>query len=79
MLHKNYINFYRFDCSGKWSAGLETENRKVGVDSSVSGTMFQMRPYPSPGMVLQANAQKNKDNTSYNSDDSNDSDPNPEN
>lgn len=43
-------------CRGKWSAGLEHENTKSGVDSTVTGTPFQMRPYPSPGMVLQANA-----------------------
>lgn len=43
---------------GKWSAGLEHENEKTGVDSTVTGTLFQMRPYPSPGMVLQANAAK---------------------
>lgn len=57
--------------SGKWSAGLESENRKSGVDSSVSGTAFQMRPYPSPGAVLQANAQKSKEGR-YDSDNSND-------
>lgn len=43
-------------CRGKWSAGLESENRKTGVDASVTGTLFQMRPYPSPGAVLQSNA-----------------------
>lgn len=43
---------------GKWSAGLERESGgdKGGVDSSVTGALFQMRPYPSPGSVLQANA-----------------------
>lgn len=43
---------------GKWSAGLERESadNKAGVDASVTGTAFQMRPYPSPGSVLQANA-----------------------
>lgn len=47
---------------GKWSAGLEQESAKTGVDSTASGALFQMRPYPSPGMVLQANAGgKNKD------------------
>lgn len=63
--------------SGKWSAGLESENNKGGVDSSVSGTLFQMRPYPSPGAILQANARKAK--ADKNSDASDDSDPNPEN
>lgn len=40
---------------GKWSAGLEQENKKGGVDSTVSGSGFQQRPYPSPGAILQAN------------------------
>lgn len=43
---------------GKWSAGLEHENEKTGVDATVTGTSFQMRPYPSPGAVLQANSAK---------------------
>lgn len=61
-----------FISSGKWSAGLETENKiKTGVDSSVSGTMFQMRPYPSPGMVLQANAKKDATESQYSSDNGN--------
>lgn len=58
-------------CRGKWSAGLESENRKTGVDSSVTGTLFQMRPYPSPGAVLQSNAvasAKKKDSDSPNDD-----------
>lgn len=59
--------FFFFVFRGKWSAGLENENKKTGVDSTVTGTLFQMRPYPSPGMVLQANAGKKDDN----SDDSN--------
>lgn len=45
---------------GKWSAGLESENTKTGADSTVIGA-FQMRPYPNPGAVLRANAQKGKD------------------
>lgn len=53
---------------GKWSAGLECENTKTGADSTVSGTMFQMRPYPAPGAVLRANAKENQDNDSHNSD-----------
>lgn len=48
---------------GKWSAGLENENTKTGVDSTVSGTNFQMRPYPAPGAVLRANAQKSQDDS----------------
>lgn len=63
---------------GKWSAGLESESQKTGVDSSVSGTMFQMRPYPSPGAILQANARKAKGDGNG-SDGSNDSDQHPEN
>lgn len=39
---------------GKWSDGLEQENKKGGVDSTVTGTAFQQRPYPSPGAVLAA-------------------------
>lgn len=54
---------------GKWSAGLECENTKTGADSTVSGALYQMRPYPNPGAVLRANAGKGKDD-----DDSNDSD-----
>lgn len=39
---------------GKWSDGLEQENKKGGVDSTVTGTAFQQRPYPSPGAILAA-------------------------
>lgn len=39
---------------GKWSDGLEQENKKTGVDSTVTGTAFQQRPYPSPGAILAA-------------------------
>lgn len=45
---------------GKWSAGLEQENKKGGVDSTVSGSGFQQRPYPSPGAILQAAAASRK-------------------
>jgi polyglutamine-binding protein 1 len=31
---------------------------KSGVDSTVSGTLFQQRPYPSPGAILQANKKR---------------------
>lgn len=41
---------------GKWSDGLTTEGSKSGVDPTATGALFQMRPYPSPGAVLQANA-----------------------
>lgn len=46
---------------GKWSAGLEGENTKTGADSTVSGALYQMRPYPNPGAILRANAQKSQD------------------
>lgn len=39
---------------GKWSAGLDN-HAKSGVDSTVSGVLFQMRPYPAPGAILAAN------------------------
>lgn len=39
---------------GSWSSGLEGTEKK-GVDSTVSGTGFQQRPYPNPGAVLAAN------------------------
>lgn len=40
---------------GTWSSGLVNEDRQSGVDATASGALFQMRPYPSPGAVLQAN------------------------
>lgn len=43
---------------GKWSAGLEADGEKTGVDSTASGSLFQMRPYPSPGAILAANKAK---------------------
>ncbi|CAG0892028.1 unnamed protein product [Cyprideis torosa] len=47
---------------GKWSAGLrgDGENPKTGVDSTVSGPLYQMRPYPSPGAILKAQGKKKK-------------------
>lgn len=48
------------DCPrGKWSDGLAPEGEKEAADSTVTGTAFQSRPYPSPGDVLKANAEKN--------------------
>ncbi|XP_071817440.1 polyglutamine-binding protein 1-like [Apostichopus japonicus] len=42
---------------GTWSTGLpKTNEAKTGVDSTATGPLFQMRPYPSPGAVLRANA-----------------------
>ena len=40
---------------GKWSAGLNTDEGKTGVDTTASGQLFQQRPYPSPGDILRAN------------------------
>jgi len=44
---------------GKWSDGLERKgDAKSGVDSTASGPLFQMRPYPNPGAVLRLNNDK---------------------
>jgi polyglutamine-binding protein 1 len=40
---------------GKWSAGLNVDEGRTGVDSTASGQLFQQRPYPSPGDILRAN------------------------
>ncbi|XP_013183141.2 polyglutamine-binding protein 1 [Amyelois transitella] len=42
---------------GNWSSGLDS-HVKTGVDTTVSGPLFQMRPYPAPGAILAANAKK---------------------
>ncbi|XP_041969930.1 polyglutamine-binding protein 1 [Aricia agestis] len=42
---------------GKWTAGLDV-HAKTGVDSTVSGPLYSMRPYPAPGAVLAANTKK---------------------
>lgn len=35
---------------------------KTGADTTASGPLYQMRPYPSPGAVLRLNAEiKNKE------------------
>lgn len=46
-----------FGCySGKWSDGLARHNEaKTGADTTASGPLYQMRPYPSPGAVLRSN------------------------
>jgi polyglutamine-binding protein 1 len=41
---------------GTWASGLREEEGRTGVDTTASGPLFQMRPYPSPGAVLRANA-----------------------
>ncbi|XP_047994093.1 polyglutamine-binding protein 1 [Leguminivora glycinivorella] len=40
---------------GSWSAGLDSQT-KTGVDTTASGSLYQMRPYPAPGAILAANA-----------------------
>ncbi|CAG0917542.1 unnamed protein product [Notodromas monacha] len=46
---------------GTWMDGLPTSSdAKTGVDSTASGPLFQQRPYPAPGAVLRANAEKKK-------------------
>ncbi|GBP24366.1 Polyglutamine-binding protein 1 [Eumeta japonica] len=40
---------------GTWTAGLDT-HAKTGVDTTASGSLYQMRPYPAPGAILAANA-----------------------
>lgn len=57
---------------GKWSDGLEQENKKGGVDSTVSGTAFQQRPYPSPGAILAAQRKRKASDDEGDSDDSGD-------
>ena len=48
-------------CRGTWSSGLETGvEAKTGVDSTANGPLFQMRPYPSPGAILQMNKESKK-------------------
>lgn len=42
---------------GNWTAGLETHAR-TGVDTTASGSLYQMRPYPAPGAILAANAKQ---------------------
>ncbi|GAB6023361.1 hypothetical protein CHUAL_008158 [Chamberlinius hualienensis] len=46
---------------GTWSTGLERYGEaKTGADTTASGPLYQMRPYPSPGAVLRANAEASK-------------------
>ncbi|XP_026760706.1 polyglutamine-binding protein 1 [Galleria mellonella] len=42
---------------GNWAAGLDT-HAKTGVDTTASGSIYQMRPYPAPGAILAANAKQ---------------------
>ncbi|CAH2045331.1 unnamed protein product, partial [Iphiclides podalirius] len=40
---------------GNWTSGLDNHT-KTGVDTTASGSLYQMRPYPAPGAILAANA-----------------------
>lgn len=40
---------------GGWTSGLDA-HAKTGVDTTASGSLYQMRPYPAPGAILAANA-----------------------
>ncbi|XP_014371994.2 polyglutamine-binding protein 1 [Papilio machaon] len=42
---------------GNWTSGLDS-HAKTGVDTTASGSLYQMRPYPAPGAILAANAKK---------------------
>lgn len=60
---------------GKWSTGLEKSNEaKTGADTTASGPLYQMRPYPSPGAVLRMNAGNRKPAASDEDDDDEDDD-----
>ncbi|XP_076363260.1 poly-glutamine tract binding protein 1 [Tachypleus tridentatus] len=42
---------------GTWSTGLERKGEaKTGADTTASGPLYQMRPYPAPGAILRMNA-----------------------
>uniref|UniRef100_A0A1B0GJ48 Polyglutamine-binding protein 1 n=1 Tax=Lutzomyia longipalpis TaxID=7200 RepID=A0A1B0GJ48_LUTLO len=43
---------------GTWASGLDHEDKKSGVDTTASGSLYQMRPYPSPGTILRKKAQE---------------------
>ncbi|XP_012501137.1 PREDICTED: polyglutamine-binding protein 1-like isoform X2 [Propithecus coquereli] len=46
---------------GTWSTGLPKRNEaKTGADTTAAGPLFQQRPDPSPGAVLQANAEASR-------------------
>lgn len=42
---------------GNWTSGLDS-HAKTGVDTTASGSLYQMRPYPAPGAILAANAKQ---------------------
>ncbi|XP_038206806.1 polyglutamine-binding protein 1 [Zerene cesonia] len=44
---------------GNWTVGLDA-HAKTGVDTTASGCLYQMRPYPAPGAILAANNSHNR-------------------
>ncbi|KAJ0173617.1 hypothetical protein K1T71_010766 [Dendrolimus kikuchii] len=42
---------------GNWTSGLDSHT-KTGVDTTASGALYQMRPYPAPGAILAANSKQ---------------------
>ncbi|XP_075982605.1 poly-glutamine tract binding protein 1 [Anticarsia gemmatalis] len=44
---------------GNWTSGLDS-HAKTGVDTTASGSLYQMRPYPAPGAILAANAKQSE-------------------
>lgn len=42
---------------GSWTSGLD-RHAKTGVDTTATGSLYQMRPYPAPGAILAANAKQ---------------------
>lgn len=52
-----YLNIDVLILRGTWATGLWKKNEaKTGADTTAAGPLYQMRPYPSPGSVLRANA-----------------------
>ncbi|CAK9295011.1 unnamed protein product [Gordionus sp. m RMFG-2023] len=52
---------------GTWTSGLDAKDEAAtGVDQTVPGPLFQMRPYPSPGAILKANQSQKSSNKDKN-------------
>jgi len=47
---------------GKWSTGLNVDDDEAitGVDTTASGPLYQMRPYPAPGAILRRKEEMKK-------------------
>lgn len=52
---------------GRWSSGLANEEKSA--DSTASGPLYQMRPYPSPGDVLRAQGKRKEESPEKSDDD----------